>query len=280
MGMKLGFSSLGCPAYTVDQLIETATKFGYTGISLRTVRGESMLPSLAEFAPENISSTREKFARAGVEVLCVSSGVRFTSADRQERKHQLEIASQYIGIAKGLGSPYVRIFGGPYPGDQPESAVLENIVEGFKSSCEIAASQGVSVMLETHDSFSKGEKAADLVRRVGKSNLFIVWDILHSYRFGESFAETWKHAGPYIKHVHIKDSNSFNEKGFDLAMLGKGKLPVIEAVEILIRHGYKGFFEFEWEKGWHPEIPDAEIAFPHGAGYLECLWQMLTRYEK
>jgi hypothetical protein len=36
--------------------------------------------------------------------------------------------------------------------------------------------------------------------------------------------------------------------------------------------GYRGYYCFEWEKAWHPEIDDPEVAFPHFAkvirGYL------------
>jgi sugar phosphate isomerase/epimerase len=271
MQYKLAFSSLGCPQYTVDQIIEAARTYGYAGVSLRTVRGESLLPSLEEFSGSSLSATAAKFRNAGVEVLCVSSGVRFTAANAEEREKELATAGAYADIAAALGSPYIRIFGGPYPEDQDKSVVYGHVVEGFQKACDMAASRGVSVLLETHDSFSRGETAKELVRSVGKDNLFIVWDILHSLRFGETFADTWRHAGPFIRHVHIKDSLEFGPDGFDLKLLGRGRVQISEAVQLLIDQGYSGFLEFEWEKGWHPDIPGPEIAFPHGAGFLEGL---------
>ena len=30
-----------------------------------------------------------------------------------------------------------------------------------------------------------------------------------------------------------------------------------------IREIGKGYYGFEWEKGWHPEIEEPEVAFPH-----------------
>jgi hypothetical protein len=36
-------------------------------------------------------------------------------------------------------------------------------------------------------------------------------------------------------------------------------------VKTLATGGYKGYYCFEWEKKWHPEIEDPEIAFPHYA---------------
>jgi sugar phosphate isomerase/epimerase len=275
MELKLGFSSLGCPSYTVDQVVDAAVSFGYKGVSLRTVRGESLLTRLEEFSPAGIGATRSKFDAAGIKVLCVASGVRFTSADPKERAEQLETAGKYIAMARELGSPYVRIFGGPYPDGLAKAEVDKWIIEGFRASCDIAAREGVSVLLETHDSFSRGESAAALLRLVDRKNLFVVWDILHSLRFGESFEETWAYVGPMVRHVHLKDSSSYGPETFDLKLLGKGKVPVREAVALLLANDYKGYLEFEWEKGWHPDIPGPEIAFPHGAGWLECLWQGL-----
>jgi len=44
-----------------------------------------------------------------------------------------------------------------------------------------------------------------------------------------------------------------------------GRVPVKEQVAVLAKNGYKGFYCFEWEKKWHPEIEEPEVAFPHFA---------------
>lgn len=275
--MQLAFSSLGCPNYTVDKLIDAAVRYGYSGVSIRTIEGQSLLTELEVFSPASITATREKFAKAGIHVVCVSSGVRFTSPDPSERSAQLAVAKRYIDIAESLGSPYVRIFGGPFPPGRPQQDVLPDIFDGFRAACDYASRKKVSVLLETHDSFSRGRDAAELVRQIGAGNLFIIWDILHSLRFGESFEETLQYISPYLRHVHIKDSLNFDQNGFDIALLGKGRIPLAAAVRLLIDGGYTGLLEFEWEKGWHPDIPEPEIAFPHGAGYLECLLDIYGR---
>jgi hypothetical protein len=40
---------------------------------------------------------------------------------------------------------------------------------------------------------------------------------------------------------------------------------MFEAIDILYNDGYKGYFSFEWEKLWHPEIAEPEIAIAHYA---------------
>jgi len=42
-------------------------------------------------------------------------------------------------------------------------------------------------------------------------------------------------------------------------------VPVRETVRVLAAGGYKGYYGFEWEKVWHPEIEEPEVAIPHFA---------------
>jgi sugar phosphate isomerase/epimerase len=68
----------------------------------------------------------------------------------------------------------------------------------------------------------------------------------------------------YVRHTHLKDSKPV---GTDVryVLTGSGTVPVQETVNILKRAGYKGYYCFEWEKGWHPEIEEPEVAFPQFA---------------
>ena len=40
----------------------------------------------------------------------------------------------------------------------------------------------------------------------------------------------------------------------------QGEVPIFEAIDALQKGGYKGYYSFEWEKLWHPEIAAPEIA--------------------
>jgi len=46
------------------------------------------------------------------------------------------------------------------------------------------------------------------------------------------------------------------------ADLGEGEVPVKEAIGTWAQHGYDGYVCVEWEKKWHPEIEEPEVAFP------------------
>ncbi len=204
-------------------------------------------------------------------MVCVSSGVRFTAPEAEERRKQLETAKRYVDMAVALESSFIRIFAGPIKPEMDRESTMERIVEGFRATGEYARSRGVTALLETHDTFSTGKSVRGLLDRVDEAGIGVVWDILHSYRFGESFEETWRQVGDRVRNVHLKDSMKFDAAGFDIRLCGEGVIPIPEAVSLLMRNGYDGFYEFEWEKGWHPEIPTAEVAFPHYVRYMEKL---------
>ncbi|MCX7786989.1 MAG: sugar phosphate isomerase/epimerase [Spirochaetes bacterium] len=271
--MKLAFSTLGCPEFSIIQAIEAAKQYGYEGISLRTVRGQSYLPELEEFSPKQISCTAKLIQQAGITVPCVMTGVHFTSPDPSERERQLKTAESYIEIAYALRAPTIRLFGGPIPPDQEEKKTREWIAEGFRKVGDFAARRGILVLLETHDSFSTGLKARELLEFVSHPNMAIVWDFLHSIRFGEAIERTWEQIGVWVQDVHVKDSSQYSTDGFDLKLPGKGTLPIPEVIRLLHRNSYEGWLTFEWEKGWRPELEEPEVALPR---YIEYMKRILS----
>ena len=44
--------------------------------------------------------------------------------------------------------------------------------------------------------------------------------------------------------------------------IGAGDVPIHDIVDTLVKDGYDGYFSIEWEKKWHPELPDCETEFP------------------
>ena len=42
--------------------------------------------------------------------------------------------------------------------------------------------------------------------------------------------------------------------------------------DVLRNADFDGFVNFEWEKGWHPEIEEPDFAMPHFARYMAELF--------
>jgi len=56
-------------------------------------------------------------------------------------------------------------------------------------------------------------------------------------------------------------------------LTGLGEVPVKKQVQLLAARGYTGSFSFEWEKVWHPDLEEPEVAIADYAkvvsGYLK-----------
>ncbi|QGN34087.1 TIM barrel protein [Microlunatus sp. Gsoil 973] len=112
---KIGFSTLGCPSYTVAEIADLARVNGYDGVEIRFVRGVVDLAALEEFSARRLAETKKIFDDAGVTVNCIDTSVRFTSNDPAERTAQRDLAKANCAIANGLGATFIRAFGGPVP---------------------------------------------------------------------------------------------------------------------------------------------------------------------
>jgi sugar phosphate isomerase/epimerase len=265
---KLGFSTLGCPSYDIDQVIALAKNNDFSGVEIRFIRGEVDLPKLEEFSPATIGKTRRRFEDSGIQVVCIDTSVRMNSLDEGERRKQLESSRVLCAIAEGLRARYLRVFGGPIPEQQDREATLNAIVQGLSKVADETSARGVTTLLETHDHFSTSHSILDLFSRGASGNLGMLWDTLHTYRHGESGAHTWAQLGQRIKHVHVKDSAKSSPQGFALVLTGEGTAPIPSFLEVLKTANYNGYVHFEWEKAWHPEIAEPEVAIPHFARYM------------
>jgi glucosamine-6-phosphate deaminase len=47
------------------------------------------------------------------------------------------------------------------------------------------------------------------------------------------------------------------------ALLGQGDVPAVQTLAWLLASDYDGWVSFEWEKRWHPEIAEPDVALPH-----------------
>lgn len=81
--MKLSFSTLGCPDWEWEKIINEAYRLGYDGIEVRGVAGELFIPNIPQFQLQNIELTlrrlEEKTLKLYVLVLHANFTVQFFS---------------------------------------------------------------------------------------------------------------------------------------------------------------------------------------------------------
>lgn len=253
---RLAFSTLGCPQWDLDQIL-AARQWGYDAVELRGYRDQMDLPLAEPFTPANRAETRRRFEDAGMAVCCVSSSGTVA-------KGNLDHVKAHAELARDLGCPAVRIFGGGLPDDLPRAAGVAKAAETLRAFADAAQEAGVYLVLETHDAFSTGAQVSELLNAAAHPAAFSLWDLHHPYRQGEGIEETHRYLAPTLRHVHVKDG-----KEGRYTLLGDGDVPVFPMLDLILG-GYDGPISLEWEKRWHPEIADPEVAFPHYAAALRA----------
>jgi sugar phosphate isomerase/epimerase len=268
--LPLAFSTLGCPKWTWQQILDFASEHGFAAVELRGLMGEMNLPVRPEFAPDKIPAAKRDVAAHGLKIASVSSSAAMHEADPEKRAQQLSDAKKFIDLASALGAPYVRVFGNEIKG--PKEEVLARVVAGLHELGEYAGPKNVTVIIESHGDFTDSPTLKEILTRANSDHVALLWDAHHTFADGHEEPEfTVAQLGKWIRHTHLKDSVP-GEKERQYVLTGKGDMPVKRQIESLVKINYKGFYCFEWEKAWHPELLEPEVAIADYAnvagGYL------------
>lgn len=256
----LSFSTLGCPDWTFDEITDFAVKHGYKGIEVRGILREIDIPKSEIFSKQNIHSTLQRMKDKGLQFVNLGSSATMHFPEGAEREKHLDDGKRFIDLAQKINCPYIRVYPNNFSKDREKSETMELIAKGLLTLGDYAKGANVSVLMETHGELVKSEDLEKIMQSAAHPNTGLVWDISNMWTVTkESPAVMYKTLKKYIKHTHIKDAKLVDGKP-QYTFLGKGEVPIFEAIDILSKDGYKGYYSFEWEKLWHPELAEPEIA--------------------
>jgi len=261
MPPRIAFSTLAFPDATLAAAVSLGRRWGYAGIELRLIDGELIDPSMPASRRAQVRRTL-----AGVPVVAVDSSIRVAGDDPgPDLRRFLELASDWE-------APLVRVFGGalgPPPLRQQQLRAAARVLE---DAVPLATRLGVAIGVETHDDFSASSAVAELLALVPADQVGAVWDSHHPHRMGETPAEVHANLGSRVLLAQVKDARRTADGDWQLVLLGAGEVPVAEMLGLLRAAGYPHWISVEWEKRWHPEIEEPEVALPQ---HLDLLtrWQ-------
>ena len=171
-------------------------------------------------------------------------------------------------LAAELGAPGLRVFGDTIQPGADRASTQSWIAESIRELAEIIATRGVEVWIENHGDFSAAKEAAAILAQAACPRVGVVWDPANSFAASrEQPAEGAALLQAAIRHVHMKDLQH-NQNVWRYVLTGEGDFPLLDLKSALDRLRYERFLSFEWEKKWHPEIADPEIALLHFARWF------------
>lgn len=268
--MKLSFTTLGCPAWDLKTIAMRAAEYGYDGVDFRGLQGNLNLYETAVFTTD-IADTQSRLDAAGLAVSCFSSSITLVAKEREALN--MEELERYAELCSRFGTRFIRAFGGKLNGLERSSGV-EIAAAQLERMEPVLRDAGVKLLIETHDDWIRCEDALQLLSGASADAVGILWDVHHPYRMcGEAPQRTWDVLGSRIEYTHWKDSlpNAAGDGSFRYRFMGEGDVPFTDILAVLKAGGYNGWYTFEWEKKWIPDLEEPELAFPQFVRFMRKL---------
>jgi sugar phosphate isomerase/epimerase len=263
--MKLSFTTLGCPQWTLKQIIEKAEKMGYDAVDFRGLLEDIDISHRPEFTTQ-LKTTKKLFRAHGIDVSAISISAHFAVVDPAEKEKQFDEAQRNLELASKLDSHVMRIYGGQVPKGYSIETIMPFLVENLRKIGDEAEKYDVTLALETHDAWTNSAVLARVIDQVNHPRVRVLWDLHHPYRFnGEKPELTYANLGKFTVGTHVKDSVLDKDGKPRYVLLGEGTVPIKRMLEMLVQGGYSGYATLEWEKRWLPELAEPEDIFPQYA---------------
>jgi sugar phosphate isomerase/epimerase len=272
---KLSFSTLGCPDWTLDRIITFASAHKYDGIEFRGILRELDLTRTPAFANARaIRETVKKIKDKGLSIASLDTSAELHHKEKTGRAKAIDEAKRVIELAHDAGAPHIRVFPNRLPKEVPKEETIQLISAGLSGLGGFAKGTGVRVLMETHgDLVHVSDIEAVMSTADHQENIGLVWDVSNMWNdTRETPALVYSKISKWIRHIHLKDLRMVDGKAA-YTLFGEGTVPVFEAIGLLIKNNFSGFYSFEWEKLWHPEILEPEIAI---AQFSEKMHQYLS----
>jgi sugar phosphate isomerase/epimerase len=244
------FSTLGCPGLDLPGVLALARSHGIGAVELRALEGSLDLPAYFSGRRDSPARLAALAAEAGVRIAAFGTSLRLIGSTDEDRVKFLD----FVPWAEAMGVPMLRVFDGKPPAG---GTGVEQAAEAAAWWRALRGERGwrTDIMVETHDSLLTAGAISKFAEAA--PGTAILWDSHHTWRkAGEDPALTWRAIGPYVAHIHVKDSVGGPGPGTPptYVLPGTGEYPMA-SLRAALSGDFTGPVSLEWEKQWHPNLP-------------------------
>jgi len=183
----------------------------------------------------------------GLPISCAGISTNFCTPEPSEREKAARSVEKGLEIARELGAPCLRVFGGYVPEGYTVVDATEWVIQALESCVSFAEDRGVVIAMENHGGITaRADNVAKIVEDVGSPWIRVNLDLVN-YR--ESTYEEIAKTLPYAVHLHAK-----------VSVARGGKLDYQKVKAILEKGGYNGFLSIEYEEKEDPKRGVPEFA--------------------
>lgn len=250
--MKLAFSTVACPEWTLEKVAMFAQQAGYQGVELRTF-GSGSTEFACDPALTDPSKIRRIFAPTGCEVACVATSARFDDAITPPvighvlggTPRGVIDTGWAVDLAARLEAPLVRVFAYQIPASESRSSGIARIVERLELAVATARNTGVRLAIENGGSFATAASLSELLDRVNHPLLGAAYSPSIAALAGENVEGGINVLGDRLFTVKLKDYSNGKPRA-----LGEGDSNAVATVRALATSGFPGWVVFEYDRAW------------------------------
>ncbi|MBX3378725.1 MAG: sugar phosphate isomerase/epimerase [Phycisphaeraceae bacterium] len=265
--MKLAFSTVACPEWTLERVAQFAEEAGYQGVELRTF-GSGTTRFACDPALTDPEKTRRLFAPTGCQVTCVATSARFDDAVTPPLVgHVLGGTPRgvidtgwAVDLAARLEAPLVRVFAYQIPASESRSSGIARIVERLELAVATARNTGVRLAIENGGSFPTAATLSELLDRISNPLLGAAYSPSVAALSGEDAAGGINVLADRLFSVKLKDYASGKP-----CELGRGESHPEATVRVLADRGFPGWVVYEYDRAWITTAVDASQVLRNSA---------------
>ena len=212
----------------------------------------------------------------GVRIACYTFSVSLNFPDAAARKPGVDELKRGIEVARTLGAPAIMLPVGGKEGQTREES-RRNVLAGLREGVQFAAQAGVRITVEHFPQAVSPFIVSDDIEEALKAvpELRVTFDSGNMLTGGEDPCAAFLRHKDKIIHAHFKDWSHPAEGGFvgldgrryKGALIGEGILDYPKLVATMMKAGYKGYIDIEYESADYPP----EEATRRALDYLRSL---------
>lgn len=272
--MKLAFSTVACPDWTLDRVLESAASWSFAGVELRTF-GYGSTQTACDPALTSGEKVADLFEDAGIEPAGLATGISYDEPVFPpvigraigDFEKSVRLTKSAVEIAEGASLPFVRVFPFEVQPGEARNRGLRRILERLDLAARTARHTGVRLVLENGGSFPKAQDLIDIIDEVNSPWLAASYSVAAACAADEDPVEGLRMLGRRCEVVRIGDV-----RGEEHVPLGEGLLPVADVVRSLAASGSRQWIVHEWPRLWIEGLAPAEEVLAKSAELCYRWW--------
>ena len=224
----------------VDVQFEVLNKLGIKYFEVRGVDGKN----ISTLSDEEVQTLKSKMEQYCIRVSSIGSPIGKIKIEEEFAPH-FEVFKKVVGIAKTLGTKYIRMFSFYHEGgDEWTAAEREEVLKRLRQMISYAKEQDVILLHENEKGIygDTADRCIDLMKELYCDHFKAVFDPANFVQCGQDTKYAFDKLKEYVEYMHIKDACFVDGK---VVPAGMGDGNVAYVLKGLFENGYQGFLSLE-----------------------------------